>query len=297
MNGNESRQSLNVRIDYYKVTAKGGDDGRFGGMLTCINQNVNERERETLMKTQNYNLTIQEGVGDKYLVCCVRSLRGDAPSKGQKWTNQTEPIALKANEGISEQTLCVYDPKTSVMAVQYNYHGPKIGDLFRLAKAINNEFELGVHIDGLGYMPFILGSQIDLAMSSHTVSAIEAKSRFPVQEGILRPDDNFPDMCLAYEMPRETSVEIKIKQKGGSLNGILRRSFLRKVEDISRFSKLKVTLRNPETNEPEECDLIKNVLRSKVQIDKIPGTKEFDKDVLQGLIINDYESMRKRYRF
>lgn len=288
---------LNVRIDYYKVTAKGGDSGRFGDMLACIEQKVSERDREMTMKMQNYNLTIQRNVCDKYFVCCVRSLRSDAPSKGHKWTNQTKPIALGTDEGISEQTLYVYDPVTSVVAAQYNYHGPKIGDLLRLAKAINNEYKLGVHIDGLGYMPFILGSQIALAMNSNTISAIEAKSHFPVSDGILKSDADFPDMCLAYKMPREASVEIRIQQKGGSLGEILKRSFLRKVDDISLFSKLKVTLQNPETNEFEQCDLIKNVLRDSVKIQRIPGTKEFDKSVLQSLMIDSYELMKGKYRF
>lgn len=288
---------LNVRIDYYKVTAKGGDGGRFGNMLACIEQNVSERDRETTMKMQNYNLTIQGNVCDKYFVCCVRSLRSDAPSKGHKWTNQTKPIALETDEGISEQTLCIYDPETSVVAVQYNYHGPKIGDLFRLAKAINNEYKLGIYIDGLGYMPFILGSQIALAMNSNTISAIEAKSRFPVRDGILKSDADFPDMCLAYKMPRETSVEIIIQQRGGSLGTVLKRSFLRKADDINLFSKLKVTLQNPETNEFEQCDLIKNVLRGSIQIQRVPGTKEFDKGTLQSLMIDNYELMKGKYQF
>lgn len=292
-----------VRLDYYKVTATDGDKELFINKLMAINDSIDEPSREYKVGDSYYNFTFEIDETSHSIFGHIRQLRTSAvPSKGRVGTNDTSQIPLQENEGISEKTYFLYHYKKNKLVINYNHHGPRIGGLFRL---INNLYKEKI-ISGLSgekrvryvrssYVPYLLGSEIELALRSNKITCIQVRPKTPVESGETTGDESFPEICEMYsDFPAEVTKEIILKDKEGRLKRIFGK-FLRRKEDIEHFDKFRVEMVNPETETIDEYDLIKNKLQERVSVSLREDSRELDEVEMKSVMKSNFKAVSERY--
>jgi hypothetical protein len=288
-----------IRFDYYEVTAEGGDNGLFKDKITSIVANVAERDREIQIGTSLYNFNAVVDEQAKLIVGNIRDLRYIVPSKGKAGTNKTEPITLAENEGISEKTYFVYNYEKNKLAIHYNYHGPKIANLFSI---INKLYKERIMLDIIprpefvrsSYRPYILGSEVALALASNHITCIVAKTKKPVEGGEIDEDADFPELVSAYGLPLNITKELILKDRHGGLSAFFQK-FLRRNEDIEYYDKFQVNMMNPQTDKVDQYDLISNKLKHVVEVALKENSREIDSDSAVVAIRDSLASMVEKY--
>ena len=292
MGYNSIGTKVKVRLDYYLVTSGGGGYGLFSDCVLDIVNTVPEDGREIRAGTSMYNFTAS--IHGDYTVIKVRLIRGDAPSKGRLGTNKTAPIALAESEGMSEESVFVYDKNKGVLIAQYNYHGPKAIDLCRIVNAINknerNEY-CGIRFS---CVPYITDSKIDLALDSDYITCIEAKTA-KVSRDASDDEANFSEILKLFGLPASVRREITLKDRSGLPKGILQKLFLPNRSCIDNYKKLAIKMVDPASGKVSGYDLVSNKLKRNVYVNKIAGAKSLDIEDLEAKMIGNYESIIDDY--
>lgn len=285
-----------VKIDYCKVTATDGNKDLFVHKLRTIKDQIKEADREKSSGNLSYNFDFEES-GD-YIFGSVRVLRSDVPSKGKIHTNQTQPIDIKQDEAISEKTYFLYGIENQKLAVQYNHYGPRTKSLFFLVSELydNNFLEGDEKAARSSYIPYMLGAEINLALSSNYITAIEVQTKTPVSDGAVPDNADFPDLIKSYDVPKATTKYVKLKNKDGNLVDVLRKLISRgKQVDIDNFDKFKVKGYFASHDRIEEIDLIKNRLQQEVSVSASDNSRELNAMNVKEVMIKNFKLMAKKY--
>lgn len=270
-----------VRLDYYEITAADGDRELFKNKIEAVLGEVSEIDREFHVGTSSYNFNATIDADKKLIIGDIRDLRAIVPSKGRYGSNETTQIDLRGNEGISEKTYFIYDYRRNKLVISYNYHGPKIKHLLLLVNdtyknKILSLTEPRVKFVRSSYQPYLLGREIQLALTNPVITCIEARTKTPVENNEISEDADWPELKDAYNLPPEVRKEVILKDTSGTtLAGVMRR-FLRREQDIEYYDKFKVSMLNPYTNDIDAYDLISNKLQEQVSVTLKEGSKEID---------------------
>lgn len=287
--------NISVRLDYYDVTASDGDKKLLKKKMCGVLSSLNEAEREFEVGTSSLNFDAAVDHGGSRIIGSIRILRTVNPKKGRIGTNRTEELGLAVDEGISEVTYFVYDFSCDKLLVQYNYHGPKVSHLVRMVNTLYKRAvqEKGLSDDGstirCSYKPIIVGSEIGLVLSARYITAITAKTRVPVGDGIIDPSASWSQLVSAYQLPGETDATLVLKNKSGGLMAALR-SMLPHAQKIDDYDKFEVGVLDVESGNVETYNLINNRLKSEVIIPLDGNSKAVDADVLVSLMEQDFDA-------
>jgi hypothetical protein len=269
-----------LRLDYYEITAENDDRTLFKDKIEAILADVAEKDREFQIGTSLFNFHAQVHEAEQLIIGSTRDLRYIVPSKGKIGTNQTEQIHLDNNEGISETTYFIYDYGKNKLVISYNYHGPKVVNLVNMINRLYKDkiiptIEPKPEFIRSSYKPVILGNDIELALSSKHISGIVARTRKPVESREISDEADWPDLMKAYDLPPEVTKELTLRDKGGSLFGVIKR-LLPKRESIEYYDKFRVNMINPETEKVDVYDLIQNKLKALVIVSLKDNSREID---------------------
>jgi hypothetical protein len=276
------------KIDYFKITATGGDNGLFGHKLIEINEKVSESDRETDYFNSKVNFFLLESkAGDKKIRGIVQQLRQEAPSIREIGHTKSTPVPLKDTEGIDEQTHFIYNPVTSLIAIEYNYHGPKIGLLVNVVNRLYRD-----HLEPKGerssYMFIQQGDARKKVSESHEVRSIIARPVDPMTMGEMNEDVDLPAAIKLFKPQENVKVEFKLtaRQKGSRLmtGGNFVHDYLPNEQDIRLYDKLEVNAFDEETGKVIPYDLIKDKLQHKATVELTPGTKQIDTNSIVSII-------------
>lgn len=277
----EENIKTGVRLDYYEVTAIDGDRELFKNKVEAILEDISERDRELQIGTSSYNFNAVIDESKGLITGDVRDLRVIVPSKGQYGSNRTTKIDLMRNEGISEKTYFIYDFRRNKLVITYNYHGPKIKHLFMLIddsykNKILPSIEPRLQFVRSSYRPFLLGREIELALSNPVITCIEARTKTPVKNSEVDEDVDWPELSKAYGLPIEVSKEITLKDPSGTLLKNVMGKLLKDPHAIEYYDKFRVKMLNPDTKDIDAYDLISNKLQERVAIALKDDSKEID---------------------
>ncbi|MCL2444665.1 hypothetical protein FWD07_00905 [Candidatus Saccharibacteria bacterium] len=281
-------EQVKVSIHYYRITAKGGDNGLFLQKLDDIVKNVKEIDREIECRTVsvNFNVSIQGDIANG----CIRYLRPIAPSIGKQGDTTSKPILLEAEEGISEKTYFAYDSPSATLVIQYNHYGPRVRTL---VSSVNETHKAKVNDEfssiRSSHTPIIIGDHLELALNSNDIRGVEAKLKHPSELG---RDMELPAVLRAFETPVGISQEIILRdKKAGMLARLFRDKIIRKESDVDYYDKLKVSMFSPETGTVEAYDLIKNKAKDEIEI----GVGENSKELNETEIITELQRKLREF--
>jgi len=302
--------TIERRLEYFNVTAfPRGDNGLFGEKLKAIIDNVEPSDREYPYHATSVNISLvpvkatKEDAKDstdepEYIRGYVQQLRTTAPSKRRMGTNTSSPIQLNDDEGIDEKTHFVYCPKTSVICVEYNYHGPKIGLLIGVVNGLYKE-KIDKKAVRNSHEYIQTKKAVDKIIQKKRVKSVTAKLIDPKTTGNMSGELDLPDVFKEFKAPEHTVVEVTLKSdvKGGfALTGDAFKSlFLRNKQDVNLYGKLKVVAEDDETGKPVEYDLIKDKLNDDIKVALVAGTKEVDTNSILPIMEEHVTRAKKTY--
>lgn len=283
----------------------GGDKGHFGEKLNSIIENLTAEQREHDYQGSSVNLEIikpqpkKEGEKqDKYIRGTVRQLRSVAPSVRERGKMNTTPVNLKDNEGIDEKTHFIYCPETSLVCIEYNYHGPKIGLLTYLVNSLYKE-NIAPKAKRSGYEYIKAQEAVSKVEKTTEVRSVVAQMVDPQTTGNLNSDLDLPAVFKAFKPPKHTKLEFVIKpQKQGAaamLTADFKKWFLRKKSDLEYFDKLQVKITDDETGKPAVYDLVKDKLQDEVIAQFTPGTSEINTPQMMKLMEEHITKAKAEY--
>jgi hypothetical protein len=268
-------------LQYFNVTAfPGGDHGLFGVKLSEIIKQVTPEDREYDYVGTSVNIElINSEKEDKYIRGTVQQMRSSAPSKRRRGHTESTPIALNDDEGIDEKTHFIYCPDTSLLCIEYNYHGPKVGLLTSVVNGLYKE-----HIEKTekrnSYEYIQTRQAVKKVTEQREIRSVVAKLIDPKTTGHLSDDLDLPDVFKEFKAPKHTSVEITLKSdvRGGVALTMdaFKKMFLRNKGDLEHYDKLKVKVNDDETGKPIEYDLVHDKLEDSIIVNFTPGTSEVD---------------------
>lgn len=266
-------------LHYFNITATGGDKGLFGGKLTKLFDEVASKDREYFYRGTWVNFELIERDNDDGKIRgVIKQLRTAAPSKRTLGNTATTPIDLEEDEGIDESTHFIYDTSKSLLSIEYNYHGPKVGLLVHM---VNSMFKDAIDKKAKrsGYMYVQTERAVDKVVERQFVRSVIAKPVDPMTVGGLSDDLNLPDVFKAFEPPKESRIEVKLtaQERGGMALKMteFKRLFLRNKEDLQYYDKLNVAIQD-ESGKTVEYDLIKDKLQDDIVVELLPGTNQLD---------------------
>lgn len=282
-----------IRIEYYEPTVIGGNTRLIADKIRAILNNIDEPNREIEYKDSFVNFDAVEDAIHSRFVGSMRLLRKITPRKGELGTNKTSKIQLSANEGICEITHFVYDYSKNKLAVQYNYHGPKVLHLFTLINSLYSE-KLAYHdAPRCSYIPIITGGKIELALESNDIRCIVAKPKNPVSDGSVSSDSDWRTLRNAYSLPDVATMSVEFKDRSGGLKKTLH-TLLRNKFDIEQYEKLSVKLVNSESGKVNSYDLVENKLKESLTIPLLDDDT-INADILTSSMLSAFDVMVEKY--
>jgi hypothetical protein len=290
-------KQIQRRIEYFKITAKGGDNGLFGDKLKQLSSQLSshDREFEHFDSSVNFNLIDSD---DGLIRGAVFQSRSTAPSKRKMGAITTTPVELDDDEGIDEKTHFIYCPERSYVCIEYNYHGPKLPLIVRM---INKLYSKHIDKDAVrsGYSYIQAGNAVDMVINhSERVRSVQAKLVNPKTVAPMNEQPDLPDVFDSFKPPKETVVEVKIKgaQRGSTAMSISKfKSFiLRNRDDLQYYDTLKVEAVD-ETGKTVPYDLIKDKMADTVTVPYSDGTKEISSAVIFEKMDSLFEDMKSKH--
>lgn len=275
-------------LHYFNITATGGDKGLFGKKLSGLSSDVTDKDREYAYRGSWVNFELvpkaEDEEDDGRIRGIIKQLRTIAPSKRTLGDVTSTPVDLGDDEGIDEATHFIYDTKKSLLSIEYNYHGPKVGLLIHMVNAMYKE-KIDKKAIRSGFMYVQTERAVDKVVERQFVRSVIAKPVDPLTVGGLSDDLDLPAVFDAFEPPKETRIEVKLtaQERGGMALKIseFKRLFLRDKSDLQYYDKLNVSILD-ESGKTVEYDLIKDKLQDDIIVDLVSGTTQIDSvDILK----------------
>lgn len=272
--------SVDRRIEYYQISnSKGVDNGSYGNKLTELCTQLQILQREFPYNGTSVNFEILNTAQNGELTGVFTQNRTTAPTKRRKGSIKTTSVDLQSEEGICEKTYFIYDPNTSLMAVEYNYHGPKIGLMIH---GINKLYKKEIDSSATrSTYVFVRGDDSVAKVSQHhRVRAVVARLHDPATMGETKESLDFPEACKQFAPPPGGQIDIKVKSKFRatpvySMSEFLKK-YLRKESDLNYYEKFNVEVEDDQTGKPIAYDLLKDKLQDKIVVMLVDGTNELD---------------------
>lgn len=280
-------------LHYFNITAVGGDKGLFGEKLKALFSGLTDKDREYFYRGSWVNFELIEKTKgeaeDGRIRGILKQLRTVAPSKRTLGNIVTTPIDLKDGEGIDEATHFIYDTKKSLLSIEYNYHGPKIGLLVHMVNAMYKE-KVSKKAKRNSFMYVQTERAVDKVVERQFVRSVVAKPVDPLTVGGLNDDLNLPDVFDAFEPPKDSRIEVKLtaNERGGMALKMseFKRLFLRNKSDLQYYDKLNVAILD-ESGKTVEYDLIKDKLQDDIVVELVPGTTQINSvDIIKKMDIS-----------
>lgn len=288
--------SIKRKFDYYRITAEGGDNGRFGEKLGEIISNIAPADREVDYHGNKANLhvTIDE---DGYVRGCIHQLRFSSPTKRKVGNTDTKLVDLEQDEGINEQTYFIYCPKTSYICMEYNYHGPKIGMLINIVNGLYKK-----HIDNKAvrssYELVKRGGTIKKVYESHDIRAVVIKPVDPLTTG-LSDDADYPEVIQEFKPPKGVKLEVKMSARERRTRLMSGDEFKQKVlpsdQDLELYAKLDVTVFDDETGRTVAYDLVKDKLQDEISVQLVSDSNAVNPDSITRILTERIEYLKENY--
>ena len=290
--------TIDRKLHYFKITATGGDRGLFGEKLTRIFDEVASSDREYSYRGTWVNLElIERNNNDSKIRGIIKQLRTTAPSKRTFGVTTTTPIHLEEDEGIDESTHFIYDKSTSLLSIEYNYHGPKVGLLVHMVNTIFKD-KIDKESRRSGYMYIQAGHALNRVMKKQFVRSVIAKPIDPITVGVLSSDVSLPRVFEEFKPPKESRIEVRLmaQQRGGMALKIndFKRLFLRNKEDLQYYDKLNVAIQD-ESGKTVEYNLVEDKLQDEIVVNLILGTKQIDTNDIMIKKNTKMDAIKKEY--
>lgn len=288
--------SIKRKIDYFKITADGGDKGLFGEKLAEIVSNIAPVDREVDYhgSKANFHASLDE---DGYIRGCLHQLRFSSPTKRKIGDTNTKLVDLEQNEGINEQTYFIYCPKTSYICMEYNYHGPKIGMLLNIVNALHKK-EIEPKARRSSYSLVRRGGTIKKAYESHDIRSITVKPVDPITAGV-NEDADYPSVVQQFKPPKNARMVFKLsaKEKGTRLmsGDEFKSDVLRNEQDLEFYAKLEVSLFDDETGRTVAYDLVKDKLQDEVSVQLVGDSNAVNPESISRILTERIEYLKENY--
>lgn len=291
--------STERKLQYFRITAfPDKDNGLFGEKFEAICKNLTSDQREYDYKGTQVNLDLlPANEDDKFVRGLVHQIRNNAPSKRQQGHTESTPIPLEEDEGINEKTHFIYDPETSLICVEHNYHGPKISLIVRVVDAIYKEqIDKKERRNSFEYIQ--TKEAVKHVKEQHNVRSVVAKYTDPYTVA-TDPSSELPEVLEKFKAPENIKLEIKMTStvKGGIAMKVsdFAKLFLKEEKQLQLYEKLIVNVEEDETGKAKEFDLIKDKLEDSVIAPFKAGTQEVDTEPMLGLIKEHFIKVQQRY--
>lgn len=291
--------TTNSRADYYKITAEGGDKGLFGEKVQSICDDLTEQERETKFGNTSLNITLHASGEDGFLRGEIFQSRGVAPTKRKQGVTTTSPVDLELDEGIDEPTYFVYCPDTSLIAIAYNYHGPKIGLVVYLVNKLSKKVDSSSRRSS--YSIIQAGDAIDEVLRREVVRGVTARMKDPAANPEVDEDLDFPAVFDKFTPPKNTKIQVSItsKTRGGVAMKIdeFKKLILPNKNDVELYDVLKVDVSDDETGNLKTYDLIKDKLQEKFRVKLLDGTSEIEASDMFTKLVDLAKGVKDKYDY
>lgn len=288
--------SIKRKIDYYKITAQGGDNGLFGEKLAEIVSNIAPVDREVDYhgSKANFHASLDE---DGYIRGCIHQLRFSSPTKRKVGDTNTKLVDLEQNEGINEQTYFIYCPETSYICMEYNYHGPKIGMLINIVNGLYKK-----HLESnpvrSSYELVRRGGTIKKAYESHDIRSVVVKPVDPITAG-LDEDADYPAVVQQFKPPKGTRMVFKLsaREKGTRLmsGDQFKSEVLRSEQDLEYYAKLEVNMFDDETGRTVAYDLVKDKLQDEISVQLVGESNAVNPESISRILTERIEYLKENY--
>jgi hypothetical protein len=274
--------SAEKTVHFFKITADGGDNGLFGDKLLEIAKQIKPESRETDYKGDHVNFDIESRSSSDGLVYgSFFQSREDTPSKRKEGEVTRSPIPLDDDENINETTHFVYSPQSSYIAVEWNFHGPKIGLITWVVNHLYKSIDKDVSRNGWMYIRS--GNAYGEVMKHENIRSVTASLKDPSELEGLSLNAQMPEVRNQMMNISDAKLELSLRSRrpGGivmQLQGLKSR-FLPNQQSIGLYDKLKVEVED-RTGKAVEFDLVKDKLVKKVVVSKDPVTNEVDANAM-----------------
>lgn len=276
-----SKQSITTikrTLNYFKITAyPGGDKGLFGEKLKSLCESLTASERETEYKGRGVRFDIEDIDDAGVIKGTFQQLRENAPSIRKAGQETSKPILLEDDEGVNEKTHFIYDPVSSKICVENNYHGPKIG---LIVNVVNSMYKQHIEkTERRNSFEFIQTKKaIGRVKELHNVRSVIARYTDPYSVDISPDSKEAPEVFKEFSAPQHARLEIKITStvKGGVVMKTVDffNKFLKEEKQLQLYDKLQVNVEDDETGKPKVFDFVKDQMHDEIVVPLTAGTRE-----------------------
>jgi hypothetical protein len=293
----QSITTIKRTLNYFNITAfPGGDKGLFGEKLKTLCESLDALERETDYRGRGVRFDIESVSDNGIIKGTFQQLRENAPSIRKAGQENSKPILLEDDEGVNEKTHFMYDPVTSRICVENNYHGPKIG---LMVNVINSMYK--THVDNKerrNSFEFIQTKKaIKKIKELYNVRSVVARYTDPYSVDISPDSKEAPDVFKEFSAPQHSRLEIKLTStvKGGVVMKTVEffNKFLKEEKQLQLYEKLQVNVEDDETGKPRVFDLVKDQLHEEIIAPLTQGTREVNSTAIFEIMEEKFEKSLK----
>lgn len=296
----KSSVSVDRKLQYFRITAyPGKDGGLFGEKFTSVCKDIPEDAREYDYQGTQVNLELYEdGSNDGLVRGIVQQIRDNAPSKRKRGHNTTSVIDLEEDEGINEKTHFIYDPATSIICVEHNYHGPKIGLIVRVVDGLYKQVEKGS--PRVSYEFIQTEQAIKRLQQVHNVRSVVARFTDPATMVGGTDELDLPEVLDEFKAGKNVKLEVKASStvRGGVIMQTVDffKKYLPQPRSVQVYDKLVVTAED-DTGKPFVIDLVHDKLEEKIIAPFKENTREVDSSLIFGQMAENFAKVGKQYIF
>jgi len=287
------------KLQYFRINAfPGKDAGLFGEKLKAICENLSEDQREYNYQGTQVRLDLlMQDEKDGLVRGLVQQIRNNAPSKRRQGRTESTPIELGTDEGINEKTHFIYDPESSLICVEHNYHGPKISLIVRVVDQIYKE-NIEKHERRNSFEYIQTKQAVKHVKEQHNVRSVIAKYTDPYTVA-TDTEAELPEVLSKFKAPENMKLEVKLTStvRGGIAMKIsdFTNLFLKEEKQLQLYEKLVVDVEEDETGKSKVFDLIKDKLEDEVLVAFKQGTQEVDAESILEIIKEHFAKVQKKY--
>jgi hypothetical protein len=221
----------------------------------------------------------------------------DFPSVASVDDTKVHPLKLKDSEGLVIPTHFVYFPEKGIVAMEYNFYGPRIGTL---AKYLNEKMEnvnIGVKNPLFLYFNILfnkdalrqisrMGDITSISLMVHKNHVDSIKNLDSNLYSSLRTASSFGDL-------EEIELVLRPKKNGRKpiLKGTERKTFLKNLKGYvgrfypgEQFDRFNIKAWDSQTQKIQDFDLLKDKMVYEVRTTKLNNAREVDpKDMFENI--------------
>lgn len=278
--------SVEKKIHFFKITADKGDDGLFGDKILEIVSQIAPDSRETNYRGDHVNFDIDpRSSRDGLIFGTFFQSREDTPSIRKDGETTRSPIELEEDENINETTHFAYSPQSSYIAVEWNFHGPKIGLITwvinHLYKTIDKDAKRN------SWMYIRSGNAFGQVMKHENIRSVTAALKDPSETEGLSLDSQMPVVRSQMMDISEAKLELSLRSRkpGGVVMKLneLKNRFIPNQQSVALYDKLRIEVED-KTGKAVEFDLVGDKLVREVVVSRDAESGEVDSDAMFGAL-------------